>query len=105
MAKLSKNILSQLAEFDTSDILDAVEEIDQIRYMLNDDEETNAPAQLREDLMKLHQLAMNAWNTGAGDPKELFGLAFELEDQLEEIVEHAQKALATVAEFTKLAGK
>ena len=33
MAKLSKKTRNQISEFEISDILDAVEEIDQIRYM------------------------------------------------------------------------
>ena len=37
--------------------------------------------------------------------KDFFCLVFNLEDQLEEIFEHAQKALVTISEFTKLVGQ
>lgn len=47
--------------FDTTALLRAVDAVDELRSDLNDNED-GAPPQLRDDLLKLHQLAMAVFN-------------------------------------------
>ena len=68
--------------FDTTALLSAVDAVDELRSDLNDNENGAAP-QLRDDLLKLHQLAMAVINQGSrSQVTDLFDLAVDLEDQV-----------------------
>lgn len=92
---MDKEALAHWAEnFETSDLLEAVGEIDEARGYLNDLEDCGPP-ELRRDLLKLHQIAMNVAHDGAREKaREMFDLAFELRDQLSELMDHVERAHA-----------
>ena len=73
-----------LDEFETHDLLEAVDDLDRIRDILADGPNLQPP-QVRIDLMELHKLAMRVCNEGEDDSSELVELAIGLEDQVEEI--------------------
>lgn len=69
-------------KFETSDLLDAVSHLDILRQALSDDEDWRPP-EVRQDLLKLHQLAMEVSHRGdMTQAQPMFDLAFEIEDQL-----------------------
>jgi hypothetical protein len=81
--------------FDTTALLRAVDAVDVLRGDLNDSAD-GAPPQLRTDLLKLHQLAMAAFNEGSRSRvAELFDLAVDLQDDhLMTSLEQVQETLS-----------
>jgi hypothetical protein len=71
-------------EFETNDLLEAVDDLDTIRDILADGPNLEPP-QLRIDLMRLHKLAMRVCKEGEDDSSELVELAIDIEDQFAEI--------------------
>lgn len=68
--------------FETRDLLDAVDHIDEVRYAIGDDED-NRPPELRTNMLTLHGLAMEVVNNGhLGDANEMFDLADDLSLQV-----------------------
>ncbi|MFC5583247.1 hypothetical protein [Rhodanobacter terrae] len=68
--------------FETTRILAAVDSVDSLRDDLND-RDHGAPPVIRDDLLKLHQLAMAVVNNGAlRQASEFFDLAGALDDQV-----------------------
>lgn len=65
-------------EFDTTQILDAVDTIDEIRYRICD------PEGMRDDLLRLHGLAHALINGDASNAAEEDGPIWELADDLED---------------------
>jgi hypothetical protein len=88
--------------FETTKLLSAVDAVDVLRRELGDDED-GCPPKLRDDLLKLHQLAMAVFNEGSrSQVGELFNFAVELEFQvydLTETLEQVQKTLSELAEL------
>jgi glutathionyl-hydroquinone reductase len=80
--------------FETTDLLRAVDVVDSLRDDLNDGEECRPP-ELRTNLLKLHQLAMAVVNHGSC--RQAFGM-FELAMDLDEQVSHMMNALEQVQE-------
>ena len=79
-----------IEDFDTSELLESVDDLDSIRGILADGPNCEPP-QLRSDLLKLHGLTMETCNeTGEGD-RELFDLATDLEDDMEDIRDAADR--------------
>ena len=79
-----------IEDFDTSELLESVDDLDSIRGILADGPRLEPP-QLRNDLMKLHGLAMQACReTGEGD-RELFDLATDVEGDVEDIRDAAER--------------
>ena len=89
-----------LDEFETTELLGAVDDVDNIRGMLADGEHLEPP-KLREDLMKLHGLAMRVCNEGTDERSELFELAIEVEDEVEDIRDAANRILDVVRQLTE----
>lgn len=92
--------------FETYDLLDTVGLVDALRRELGDDAD-GRPPELRMDLLKLHQLAMDVVNEGR-DRKatEMFDLAddlsfqvFELKQKLERIEDTLDRLLEFRPEF------
>lgn len=77
--------------FETRDLLDVVDHIDEVRYAIGDDE-NGRPPELRTDLLKLHGLAMEvvsgAYLSGAD---EMFDLADDLSLQVSTLSEALEK--------------
>lgn len=68
--------------FETRDLLDAVDHIDEVRQSIGD-QEYNRPPELRTNLLKLHGLAMDVVNNGfTSSADEMFDLADELSLQV-----------------------
>ena len=90
-----------LDEFETTELLGAVDDVDNIRGILADGEHLEPP-KLREDLMKLHGLAMRVCNEGWEDERsELFELANEVQDEVEDIRDAANRILDVVRQLTE----
>jgi hypothetical protein len=83
-------------DFETWDLLDAVDQIDAVRGHLND-QENYAPPEIRTQLLKLHQLAMHAVNYDAkGERRKMLDLALDLSDQVTDIIDHLEKVQQTL---------
>ena len=88
MSKMTEEEWRALYEnFETADLLAAVDRLDEVRGVLADGEHLEPP-QLRTDLLRLHRLAMEVVNHGRTDRAgEFFSLAGDLEMQVAELAE------------------
>ena len=104
MTRLSENTHQKLYEnFETTTLLDAVDHLDRLRSELGDDEDFRPPT-IRQDLLRLHQLAMDVVNRGyLSKGEELFDLAFDLEDQVFGLMENLEAIQDTLGALTRLA--
>ena len=90
------------ADFDTTSLLSAVDAVDDLRAGLGGDVGC-ARAQLRDDLLKLHQLAMAVFNQGArGRVAEMFELAVELDLQVSGMTTALEELRETLGRLTVL---
>ena len=89
-----------LADFETHDLLEAVDDLDSIRGTLADGPHLEPP-QIRIDLLKLHTLAMQLCNHDKEPDAELFELAMDLEYQLEEIRDAADRIVKVLGGLTE----
>lgn len=88
--------------FDTVTLLHSVDAVDEMRGELNDGED-GSPPQLRDDLLKLHQLAMAVINQGSRSRvAELFDLAMELEFQVAGMTTALEQVHETLSQLTAL---
>ena len=88
--------------FETTSLLGAVDHIDQARTHLGDGENWKPP-QMRTDLLKLHGLAMDVINNGwTSKAKELFEMAFDIEDQLTDLMESIEQVYDVISKLTDL---
>ena len=88
-----------LADFETHDLLEAVDHLDQIRGILADGPQYQ-PLQIRVDLLKLHGLAMLC-NEGGNNETELIELATDIEYEIEEIRDAADWILEVLRGLTE----
>ena len=88
-------------QFDTTELLEAVDSLDTIRSILADGDNLEPP-RIRNDLMKLHGLAMQVVNQGYLMNEEMISLAGEIEWQIEDIIEAAERVQKTVSELVQL---
>lgn len=89
--------------FETTRLLSAVDQVDELRRMLGDDEDFRPP-EIRQDLLRLHQLAMAFVNEGAlSKGQEMFDLAFDLDDQIFSMREALDAIEKTIQTLTELA--
>ncbi len=88
--------------FETTTLLSAVEAVDVLRGELSDDED-GCPPKLRDDLLRLHQLAMAVFNEGSrSQVEELFNFAVELEFQVSDMTETLGQVQKTLSELAEL---
>jgi hypothetical protein len=88
--------------FETTDLLSAVDALDSLRSDLNDGENFRPP-EIRTDLLKLHELAMAVVNNGAlGQAAEMFDLAMDLEGQVSHMMTELQQVQDTLSELVSL---
>lgn len=88
--------------FETTLLLDAVKEIDATRTHLGDGENWEPP-QIRTDLLKLHQLAMDVVNKGwTENAQDLFEMANDLEMQVSDIIESLESVQNTLNKLLEL---
>ena len=88
MAKMTDDEWQKLYEnFETTWLLSAVDHLDAVRRHLADGDHWEPP-EIRTDLLKLHQLAMDVVNNGwTSKAREFFDMAGDLEMQISEIIE------------------
>lgn len=88
--------------FDTTELLSAVDAVDELRAHLNDREDSSPP-QIRSDLLKLHQLAMAVVNERSlTQAEEFFTLADELKTEICQMLEFLEQINYTLSELTAL---
>ena len=88
--------------YDTTALLDAVEHVDEARRHLSDGEFCKPP-QIRDDLLKLHQLAMDVVNHGnTENASEMFNMASDLEMQVSDLIESLEAIQETLGKLTEL---
>ena len=91
--------------FETAELLSAVDSFDALRGYLND-RENFQPPEIRGDLLKLHGLAMKVIGAGArGGATEMFDLAEDLEDQIARMLEEMEQIADTLEKLTSLRPK
>ena len=106
MARITDKELEALQDgFDTVSLIQAVDELDQMRGHLNDRAHHNPP-EIRNDILKLHDLAMDVVNHGMKDrAPALFELAIEIEDQLSDLGTALDNIQETIAKLIDLQPK
>ncbi len=106
MAEMSDRDWEALHEnFDTAELLSAVDSFDALRGYLNDREDFQAP-EIRGELLKLHGLAMKVIGAGArGGATEMFDLAEDLEEQITQMMEEMEQIADTLGKLTSLRPK
>jgi hypothetical protein len=88
--------------FETASLLQAVDAVDMLRTQLSDGDGYRPP-EIRDRLLKLHQLAMDVINDGRkGRARELFELATELEDEVFDMMEALTTIQNTLTRLTAL---
>ncbi|MBM3654777.1 MAG: transposase [Alphaproteobacteria bacterium] len=94
-----------LDNFDTNDLLSAVDCLEALRGHLNDRADFQPP-EIRGELLKLHGLAMKVIGEGAlGGAEEMFDLAEDLEDQVTEMMDEIEQIADTLGKLTALRPK
>jgi hypothetical protein len=88
--------------FETTWLLDAVGHVDELRGYLNDGE-YGRPPEIRDDLLKLHGMAMdvvnNGWDT---DLKKMAELAVGIEDEILDMTHHMDALHQILTKLTEL---
>ncbi len=88
--------------FETTWLLDAVGHVDELRDYLNDGE-YNRPPEIRDNLLKLHGMAMdvvnNGWDT---DLKKMAELAVGIEDEILDMTHHLDALYQIFNKLTEL---
>jgi hypothetical protein len=103
MAKMTQKEWENLYEnFETTWLLDAVDHIDNARGYLGDGENWEPP-QMRTDLLKLHQMAMDVVNNGwTSKARDFFDNAFDLEMQVSDLIEELETVQNTLNKLLDL---
>lgn len=101
MSGITDEDWDKLQDFDTRRLLDAVGALDTLRGLLADD--GVRPPEIRNRLLKLHQLAMAVINEDAQEEAgELFDLAQELDDEVFDMLEAVKRLHDTLSVLTEL---
>ena len=88
--------------FETTELLSAVDAVDCLSDALNDGEGCRPP-ELRTDLLKLHELAMAVVNNGArGQASKMFDLAMNLDEQVSHMMNELEQVQDTLAKLVAL---
>jgi hypothetical protein len=103
MAKMTDEEMQTLYEnFETSSLLTAIDQLDKVRGELADGN-NGEPPEIRTELLRLHQLAMEVVNNGrTGQAQKLFELAGDLEMQVFNMVEALDDIQQTLNKLTDL---
>ncbi len=106
MAEMSDRDWKALHEnFDPAELLTAVDSLDALRGHLNDREHFQPP-EIRDELLKLHGLAMRVIGARArGGAAEMFDLAEDLEEQVAQMLEEMEQIADTLGKLTSLRPK
>ena len=87
--------------FDTRQLLAVIDDVDTLHAALSDD--GLKPPEIRDRLLKLHNLAMRVVNEGSlHQAAELFNLVSELEDEIFDMLEAVTRLHETLETLTAL---
>lgn len=86
--------------FNTSWLLEAIDHIDNVRRHLNDGKNLEPP-QIRNALLDLHEMAIDATNNN-GAPQELLELANDLDIRVSEMIEELSFVQNTIDKLLDL---
>lgn len=93
---------SNLEDFETHDLLDAIDHLDMARSHLGDGV-NHEPPELRKDLFRLHTLAMSVVNDGNREKaEEMLNLAADLEIQVGEVIEALESVNEVLGQLTSI---
>jgi predicted metal-dependent TIM-barrel fold hydrolase len=96
--KSKKKAFEKLVEdFSSMEILQAVTSLDEIRGIVGD-REINRPPEIREKLMRLHEMVMNERITSKGET--IWDLANEIEDELYPLQEATEQIMDMLEKIT-----
>ena len=85
--------------FETTELLSAVDAVDCLRDDLNDGEGCRPP-ELRTNLLKLHELAMAVVNNGSrSQASKMFDLAMNLDEQVGHMMNELEQVQDTLAKL------
>ena len=103
MAKVTEEEWQTLNEnFETTWLLSTIDQLDKVRGVLADGDNWEPP-EIRINLLKLHQLAMDVVNKGwTRQARELFALAGDLEMQVSDMVEALEDIQQTLSKLNDL---
>jgi hypothetical protein len=88
--------------FETTELLSAVDAVDCLRDHLNDGEDCRPP-ELRTNLLKLHELAMAVVNNGSrSQASKMFDLAMNLDEQVGHMMNELEQVQDTLAKLVAL---
>ena len=88
--------------FETTELLSAVDAVDCLRDDLNDGEGCRPP-ELRTNLLKLHELAMAVVNNGSrSQASKMFDLAMNLDEQVGHMMNELEQVQDTLAKLVAL---
>ena len=88
--------------FETTELLSAVDAVDCLRDDLNDGEGCRPP-ELRTNLLKLHELAMAVVNNGSrSQASKMFDLAMNLDEQVGHMMNELEEVHDTLAKLVAL---
>jgi hypothetical protein len=88
--------------FETTELLSAVDAVDCLRDDLNDGEGCRPP-ELRTNLLKLHELAMAVVNNGSrSQASKMFNLAMNLDEQVSHMMNELEQVQDTLAKLMAL---
>jgi hypothetical protein len=88
--------------FDTTALLRAVGDIDELRGALGERDDGEQPG-LRSDMFRLHQLAMAVFNEGSEHQvPALFRTAVEIEDEVASLMTALERIQSTLGELVAL---
>ena len=88
--------------FESRQLLTAVDHIDIARHHLGDGDNWEPP-QIRTDLLKLHEMAMDVINySDTENIQEMFHMAIDLEMQVDSIIESLEVIQETLGKLTDL---
>lgn len=98
-----KDRAARLARFDTTTLLRAVDDVDRLREHLDGD--GYKPPEIRDDMLRLHQLAMKVVNQGyEGEARtEMFELAADIEERIDDIADVLDRLRETISGLVGLA--
>lgn len=76
-------------DFESGDLLKAVDNLDNMRYVLADKDDI-IPPESRQNLMKLHRMVFNALNyKGDHDKEKMIELIDEIRDDVDQVKQNA----------------
>ena len=87
--------------FETEELLNIIDDLDEIRDIIADTEDCKPP-QIRRDLLELHQLIFNMVKQGGSLTDEIYDLTGDISMTMSTIIEVAERIMDTVDQLEDL---